>query len=192
MTTNASEASRHRNGDGHTLTPIANPAVAEVREILRNGTAEPAKPARKPRVPRKPAAKPVPAPAKPAGSDRLHAYAYTAVAVTAVLSALCNGYANSLQATIPWAGWAIGLAIPGIILLLAKVAGLLWKRGHRQLALVTGGTGVGLLLLSVWHCAVSISLLTTGETGWGLLLSLPMAVAIDAGLVCCEVAALVD
>jgi hypothetical protein len=43
-------------------------------------------------------------------------------------------------------------------------------------------------LLSVWHCATSISLLT----GSPLLLALPMAVAIDVGFVCCEVAALVE
>jgi hypothetical protein len=106
----------------------------------------------------------------------------------AVLSAALNGYANSLEASIPWAGWGMGLTIPAIILLLGKVAGLLWKRGQHRLAYLTGGTGTGLLLLSVWHCATSISLLT----GSPLLLALPMAVAIDVGFVCCEVAALVE
>jgi hypothetical protein len=125
---------------------------------------------------------------KPAAHrGHLTTYAGVGVALMAVLSALLNGYANCLHATIPWAGWAMGLTIPAIILLLGKVAGLLWKCGQYRLAYLTGGTGTGLLLLSVWHCATSISLLT----GSPLLLALPMAVAIDVGFVCCEVAALV-
>ena len=56
------------------------------------------------------------------------------------------------------------------------MAGPLWKGGQHRLAYLTGGTGTGLLLLSVWHCATSISLL----------------MAIDVVFVCCEVAALVE
>jgi hypothetical protein len=65
---------------------------------------------------------------------------------------------------------------------------LLWKRGQHRLAYLTGGTGAGLLLLLVWHCATSISLLT----GSPLLLAAPMAIAIDCGFVGCEIAALVE
>jgi hypothetical protein len=148
-----------------------------------NGHAE--KPARA----KKARAAPKPAGPKAAPKcDHLTTYAYAGVALMAVLSALLNGYANSLHATIAWAGWCMGLTIPAIILLLAKAAGLLYKRGLHRLAYLTGGTGTGLLLLSVWHCATSISLLT----GSPLLLALPMAVAIDMGFVCCEVAALVE
>jgi hypothetical protein len=150
-----------------------------------NGAVEAPKPARA----KKAKAKPAQTAAKPARhSDHLTTYAYAGVALMAVLSAALNGYANSLEASIPWAGWGMGLTIPAIILLLGKVAGLLWKRGQHRLAYLTGGTGTGLLLLSVWHCATSISLLT----GSPLLLALPMAVAIDVGFVCCEVAALVE
>jgi hypothetical protein len=138
--------------------------------------------------PRKPRAKktPVAEPAVATKSDHLWHYATAGVAVNAGLSMLLNGYANAQHATVPWAGWGMGLAIPVIILLLAKVAGLLYRRGHRHLAAVTAGSGIGLLALSVWHCASSIALLT----GSGLFLAVPMAIAIDAGFVCCELSAL--
>lgn len=122
----------------------------------------------------------------PVAKDHLDRYANGGVALMAVLSAGLNGYANSLHATVPWAGWGMGLVIPAIVLVLGKVASLCWFRELRGLAWVTGGTGAGLLFLSVWHCSESISLLTGGE----LWLALPMAIAIDCGLVCCEVAAL--
>jgi hypothetical protein len=184
--------------NGH--VPEPKPARPKKR---RQGKARPVtpKPRLAPKPDRKPSPRPtvpMPPPRKPAAHqapeagrpDHLTRYAYSGVALMAVLSALLNGHANSLGATIPWAGWAMGLVIPAIILLLAKVAGLLYKRGpgFRRLAYLTGGTGTGLLLLSVWHCATSISLLT----GSPLLLALPMAVAIDVGFVCCEVAALVE
>lgn len=104
----------------------------------------------------------------------------------AVLSALLNGYANAQHATIPWAGWGLGLVIPVIVLILGKVAGLLYQRKSLRLSYAAGGTGAGLLFLSVWHCATSVSLLT----GSPWYLTLPIAVAIDCGLVVCEIAAL--
>ncbi len=146
-------------------------------------TAEKPKPARKPRAKKAPpAVQPAPAPK----TDHLWVYATAGVAVNAALSMLLNGYANAHHASIAWAGWGMGLAIPVVILLLAKVAGLLYRRGHRPLAAVTAGSGIGLLGLSVWHCATSIALLTGGP----LWLAVPMAVAIDVGFVCCELAAL--
>lgn len=129
---------------------------------------------------------PAPEPAPRPCPDRLHRYASGGVALMAVLSAGLNGYANSLHATVGWAGWLMGLAIPAIILILAKVAGLLFKRGARPLALTTAGVGVGLLGLSVWHCAIAIALLTNSP----LALAALMAVAIDGGFVCCELALL--
>lgn len=121
-------------------------------------------------------------------SDRLGWYAVAGVAVMSLLSAGLNGYANSQTATVPWAGWLIGLTIPGIILILGKVGGTLYHRGRVPLAYATAGAGVGLLALSVWHCATSIGLLT----GSPLMLAMPMAVAIDVGFVCCELAILED
>lgn len=123
--------------------------------------------------------------ARPA-ADGLKRHATAGVVVMSVLSAGLNAYANGLSATVPWAGCAIGLTIPAVILILGKVAGTLYRRGNRPLAYTTAGAGVGLLALSVWHCATSISLLT----GSPILLAMPMAVAIDAGFVCCELAAL--
>jgi len=121
-------------------------------------------------------------------ADNLHAYANVGVVIMAILSALLNGYANAMHASITWAGWGMGLVVPVIILILGKVASLLYKRGHNRAAYATGGTGIGLLALSVWHCSQSIALLT----GSPLLLAMPMAIAIDAGFVACEIAALHD
>lgn len=137
------------------------------------------KPLRKPRK--------VSAP-KLAKQDNLARYANTGVIVMAALSALLNGYANAQHAEIHWAGWGMGLVIPAIILILGKVAALLYKRGQRRLSLTTAAVGVGLLALSVWHCSLSIAALT----GSPLLLATPMAIAIDCGFVCCEIAALID
>ena len=139
-------------------------------------------PVRKPRMARKPAVKLA---SKP---DHLASYANTGVIVMAALSALLNGYANAAHAEIGWAGWGMGLVIPAIILILGKVASLLHKRGKGRLALTTAGVGIGLLVLSVWHCSLSIASLT----GSPLLLAVPFAIAIDCGFVCCEIAALAD
>jgi len=121
-------------------------------------------------------------------NDRLAGYANAGVGVMAVLSALLNGYANATHATVAWAGWGMGLVIPIIILILGKVASLLYKRGKTRDAKLTAAVGCGLLFLSVWHCATSIAALT----GSPLLLALPMAVAIDCGFVACEWAAMQD
>lgn len=140
----------------------------------------PAAPRRKPVKARKPA------PARVKRPDALKVWATAGVAVMSGMSALLNGYANSLHAGAPWAGWLMGIAIPVIVLILGKVAGLVYQRGHARGAFALGAVGSGLLFLSVWHCSTSISLLT----GSGVFLSMPMAVAIDMGLVGCEVAGL--
>jgi hypothetical protein len=137
------------------------------------------KPRRKPRT--KPAPKPVPPVAREA--DVTH-WATFGVAFTLVLSAGLNGYANAQHAPVAWAGWLMGLSVPVIVLTLSKVAGSKHRGGNRPAALLAGGSGAGLLFLSVWHCAESIALLT----GSGLVLAVPMAVAIDCGLVACEYA----
>lgn len=129
-------------------------------------------------------AQPTPAPSH----DHLRAYAAIGVVFLSALSAGLNAYANAQHASVAWAGAALGVAIPLTILLLGKVAGLLYRREYRRLALVTASTGVGLLLLSVCHCASSLSELT----GSSLILAFPMAVAVDVGFVCCEAALLVE
>jgi hypothetical protein len=75
-------------------------------------------------------------------------------------------------------GGLIGLAV--IVLVLAKVCGEKWRVGQKPVAWFAGASGVALLFLSVWHCLESIALLT------GSSVALPMA--IDCGLVACEVA----
>lgn len=119
-------------------------------------------------------------------ADTVTAWATFGVVFTLILSALLNGYANSQHAPAAWAGWLMGLSVPVLVLVLSKVAGEMYHRGQRGVALFAGGSGVSLLALSVWHCAESIALLT----GSHVALAVPMAVAIDAGLVACEVALL--
>jgi hypothetical protein len=140
-----------------------------------------------------PEGKKVPAPKKtrqpkkaetPKHDDHLGRYAMAGVVTMSIMSAGLNGYAHSLHASVTWAGWALGLIIPVVILLLGKVAGIAYKRDRKTLAYCTAGAGIGLLVLSIWHCTASIALLT----GSPLLLAAPMAIAIDAGFVCCELA----
>lgn len=114
--------------------------------------------------------------------DKCKVWAYAGVILMAVMSAGLNGYANSQEATVEWAGWAMGIAIPALVLILARVAGLRYRRGQHRLALAGAFAGGSLLILSVWHCATSISLIT----GSHIMMAVPMAVAIDAGLVYCE------
>lgn len=149
-------------------------------EFLAERKAETVPPA-KPKQ-RKPRAKPSPATAAAEGDAT--AWAQFGVALTLVLSALLNGYANSQHAPVAWAGWLLGLAIPTLVLVLSKVAGETYRAGRLAVARGAGGSGIALLFLSVWHCSESIALLT----GSGLVLAVPMAVAIDCGLVACEVA----
>lgn len=129
--------------------------------------------------------KPVP---KPVRVSKVAGWAKFGVGLSLVLSAGLNGYANAQQATVVWAGWAMGFAVPVLVLILSKVAGETHKSNKRSVSLFAGGSGVALLALSVWHCASSIALLT----GSGLALAIPLAVAIDCGLVACEVALITD
>jgi len=118
--------------------------------------------------------------------DGTKCWAYCGVGLMAVMSMYLNGYANAQHATVVWAGWAMGFAVPTIILLVARVAGLKYKSGKLMAAKCGAGVIGMLLLLSVWHCATSIAAMT----GSHIVLALPMAVAIDCGLVYCEWATL--
>ena len=135
----------------------------------------------KPKKSRKTAAK---------SSDRAEfvATAQTTVWICAALSGTLNAYALFTHSPTPLLGVVLGLAIPLIVLRLGAVTGKLWKRGNRPLAYFTGGSGLGLLLLSVWHCADAISLLTGGT----MFAAIPLAVAIDCGLVSCELAVIAE
>lgn len=149
---------------------------------------------------RKPRSKPAPPPAAtaakaprqraarkpeaPAPTRHVQHWAAFGVAFTLVLSAALNGYANAQHSPAAWAGWLMGLSVPVLVLVLSKVAGEKHRAGQRGVSLFAGGSGVALLFLSVWHCSQSIAMLT----GSALALAVPMAVAIDCGLVACELA----
>ncbi len=126
-------------------------------------------------------------------AKRVDAHSVTAwstfgVCFTLGLSAALNGYANSQHAPNALAGWMMGVSIPVLVLVLSKVAGEKWLKGHKFPARLAGGSGLSLLALSVYHCAESIALLT----GSPLWLALPMSVSIDVGLVACEVALITE
>ena len=152
--------------------------MVTILEVERNGKPK-SEPAPKPKRTRKPKAAPQPAAPSPAA-----AWARFGVMFTLVLSAGLNGYANAQHAPVAWAGWLMGLAVPVLVLTLSKIAGEKWQANQKPVAWFAGGSGVALLFLSVWHCASSIALLT----GSGLVLAVPFAIAIDCGLVACELA----
>ena len=104
------------------------------------------------------------------------------VALMGIMSMGLNGWANAQHSPIPAAGWAMGVAIPCIVLLISRVAAAKWQAGRDRDAKIGAGIIASLLVLSVWHCATSIAALT----GSHIVLAVPMAVAIDCGLVYCE------
>lgn len=112
------------------------------------------------------------------------------VATACVLSSGLNAWANvdlcgSENAVACAAAGGLGAVVPVLVWMLGKVAGHAYRGGKRGLAYAVGVAGVALLVLSVWHCAHAIAVLTGG----GLLLSGLLAVGIDYGLVASEVAA---
>lgn len=132
-----------------------------------------------------PTAIPKPTPATP---PSVRWVATAGVALTAILSASLNGYCYSTHAPAPWAGWALGIAVPALILILGRVAGGAWKQGQRLVMGIATGSGLSLLALSVTHCATSISAVTGSSLG----LAVPLAIAIDCGLVSCELALIAE
>lgn len=121
-------------------------------------------------------------------SKVLHRFAYVGIGLNASLSAFLNGMANASHADIPLLGWAIGITIPAILLVLGKIAGTSWKMGYQRFSIGMAITGSFLLFLSVFHCASSLASLTGSH--W--LISLPMAIAIDVGFLGCEIASNID
>jgi drug/metabolite transporter (DMT)-like permease len=120
--------------------------------------------------------------------DNLPRWAHAYVALAAGLSMVLNAMANCHHSESKLMAGTMGALIPVLVLLLGRVAGLLYRRKRKQLAYVVGGIGVVLLLLSVFHCTESIGELT----GSNWLLSAALAVGIDCGLVACEVVAVVE
>jgi len=104
------------------------------------------------------------------------------VGLTLLLSAGLNGLAFSSSAPTPAYGWALGFAIPALVLIFSRVSALLYQNGLKMLAYAGAVTTLSILLLSVQHCAVSIASLTGEHVALATLMSL----SIDGGLVLCE------
>jgi hypothetical protein len=116
--------------------------------------------------------------------DPLQTWAYAGVGLTLGLSGWLNGLAFSAAAPSPVHGWALGVSIPVAVLIFSRVSALCYGHGRRPLAYCGAVACLSILLLSVQHCAVSIAALT----GEHVVLAGLMALAIDAGLVACELA----
>lgn len=121
---------------------------------------------------------------KPTQRNPVHRWAVAGVALTLALSGWLNGMAFSVSAPTPLCGWALGLSIPLLVLVFSRVSALLWESGRRHLAYAGAGATVSILLLSVQHCAVSVAALT----GEHVALASLFALAVDAGLVVCDIA----
>lgn len=155
---------------------------AEKNETLKSLLPKPArKAAPKSKAKAKPAIK-----ASAARIANLHRWAQGTVVGSVLLSAWLNGLSASAHAPQSWQGWLIGIAIPLLVLALGRVSTLSHAMGYRGAALGVGAAGCGLLALSVFHCAEALASLTGSHLG----LALPMAIAIDCGLVACEAVAL--
>jgi len=112
------------------------------------------------------------------------------VVTACVLSSALNAWANvdmcgSDHVVACTAAGLLGAVVPGLVWMLGKIAGHAYRAGRRGHAAGVGAAGVALLILSIWHCAHAIALLTGG----GILLSGLLAVGIDYGLIASEVAA---
>jgi hypothetical protein len=125
-------------------------------------------------------------------ADNLRRWATSGIGLTLGLSAVLDAYAYVGALAERTAGLVagvvlLGIAIPPLVLIFSEVAGILFHRRQRSLAYATGGASLGLLVLSIWHCSTAIAGLTSSPT----YLAMPLAVAVDAGLVCCKLAVLV-
>ena len=114
----------------------------------------------------------------------LKAWAYSGVGLMLALSAGLNGLAFSEHAPSPGMAWGLGVGIPVLILVFSRVSALLYGSERKALAYAGAGACLSMLLLSVQHCAVSIARLT----GEHVALAALMALAVDVGLVVCELA----
>ncbi len=101
-----------------------------------------------------------------------------------IMSGWLNGLAFAEAAPSRSQGWALGVLIPVMLLIGARVSALLWGAGRRGLAGCGAGACLSVLALSVQHCAVSISRLT----GEHVALAALMALSLDGLLVVCELA----
>lgn len=151
-----------------------------------NGHTTPQTPVRRSKVPRKKRA----TQPRRSETDNLSRWATGYVSLAAVMSMVLNSMANGHHAQDGYIlmAYAMGALIPILVLLLGRVAGLLYRRNKSRLAYSVGGIGVVLLMLSVFHCTESIGLLT----GSNWFLAAALAIGIDCGLVACEVVSVIE
>ena len=115
-----------------------------------------------------------------------HRYVWTACVLSSGLNAWANvDMCGSENVLACGAAGVLGAVVPGLAWMLSKIAGHAYRAGRRRMAGAVGAAAVALLVLSVWHCAHAIALLTGG----GVVLSGLLAVGIDYGLVASEVSA---
>lgn len=140
--------------------------------------------------------KPVATRKSAASQSESHQWSHRGIALTCGLSVVLNAHANlhhmhaSLVSTAAILPLFMGVVIPCLVYIFARVAGTQWRRKARviiggrriPLAAITAFSAVGLLGLSIEHCATSLTLLA-GMSGWQ---AYAMAIAIDGGLVACE------
>lgn len=132
--------------------------------------------------------------AKPAGKRASHLrqvdrWGRRYVVAACVLSSGLNAWANvdmcgSTGVLACTAAAALGAVVPGLVWMLGHISGHAYLAGRRWHSVAVGAAAVALLVLSIWHCAHAIALLTGG----GLVLSGLLAIGIDYGLVASEVA----
>lgn len=122
--------------------------------------------------------------------DNLAIWSNAYVALAAVMSMVLNAMANASHAKSGHIimAYVMGGLIPVLVLLLGRIAGLLYRRKKHKLAYAVGTIGVILLLLSVFHCTESISVLT----GSNSFLAASLAIGIDCGLVACEIVSVLE
>jgi hypothetical protein len=120
-----------------------------------------------------------------------HGWSHAGVTLCVGASAWLNGYANAMHAPNIIPAWGLGIMIPCLVFILCKVAAKQHRknacikvRGRKiMLAAITACVGGCLLALSVHHCACSLAVMT----GSPLMLAYMFAIAIDCGLVVCEI-----
>ncbi len=112
-------------------------------------------------------------------------YVMTAIVLSSGLNAWANVDMSAAESVFGMtAAAALGAIVPVLVWMVSKIAGHSWRAGRRNQAYALGAGGIGLLFLSIWHCAHAITLLTGG----GLFLAILLAVGIDYNLVASEVA----
>ncbi len=93
----------------------------------------------------------------------------------------CPGTGTTFASIARGAALAYGVVVPVLILILFTVAGRFVHRSSPRKAAWPAFAGLGLLVLSLWHCTTSLTMF-----GLPWMMALLFAIGIDAGLVSLE------